>query len=163
MITHSHNHSIMSGAGYTHGLNPAGSVTSVGAIGAMGPGYGLGYGSSAGANGPGGPLEESHLLFKSSDNSPILKITKDGDVFWYGKPSKAADTLESVLGNIIDKKHSKSMRKRTYVNAYKSILEKAKSMDKNELIAFLEKSIQTREFNIVETNLKIDSDLDHDT
>jgi hypothetical protein len=116
----------------------------IGAQGAFGP---------AGSNGPANPYvyvnttaqNNAALTFTTSTNDAVLTITKDGDVIWGGKPSKAADVLEQTLGNMIDgKAASASMRQRTYMRACQSLLAKARNMTKEEFIVHLEESISNR-------------------
>lgn len=117
--------------------------------GAMGP---TGFPTSSyGSNGPPGPVALSISQSKStaitiaSQSKEVLRITASGEVIWSGKPSEASESLKNLLGNLIDENVKPSMRQRTYIRACKSILAKAKRMEKDELIAFLEKSIQNRQ------------------
>lgn len=75
----------------------------------------------------------------------IMRITTDGRVIWYGKPSQAADVLKTLLENVIDDRvATPAMRERTYERACRSILARARTMDHEELIDFLERSLQNR-------------------
>jgi len=139
----------------THGAIGA-AVNISGPQGAMGP-----YTTSSGSNGPPGPyiitsatVNPSVLSISSSQSKEVLRITPSGEVLWLGKPSEASDVLKNILANLIDEKIKPSMRQRTYVRACKSILAKAKTMEKDELIEFLEKSIQNRKSKEILLSLK---------
>lgn len=125
-----------------------GAVGASGPMGAMGP---TGWHGAAGANGPPGPYvirdsDQSNTLHFNDSNGTILKITKDGIVEWYGKPSRAADVLERTIGHMIDGKVASSgMRQRTYIRACQSILSRSRNLSKEEIIAMLEDSISNRE------------------
>lgn len=98
----------------------------------------------------------STMSLRDGDNE-IMRITKEGDIEWYGKPSTAAKVLIDVLGNAIDSKAaSAGMRQRTYTRACRSILNKAKSMSRDDLIAFLEESVQNRHNHSVLLSLQDD-------
>jgi hypothetical protein len=126
----------------------------------MGPVGATGQSWPAGSNGPPGPSNpyvfvntnnqtNAAISFTDQDRA-VLTITKDGDVVWGGKPSKAADVLEQTLGNMIDgKAASASMRQRTYMRACQSLLSKARNMTKEEFIAHLEESIANRNSKVV--------------
>jgi hypothetical protein len=89
--------------------------------------------------------EPDSIISIKKDDDEILRITADGDVKWSGKPSKAADVFMTILGNAIDSKAATAgMRQRTYERACRSILSKAKAMNRDELIDFLERSLQNR-------------------
>lgn len=132
---------------------PYGAVGAVGAasgpMGASGP---TGYGP--GANGAAGPFAlngsyNNEISFNTS-NEMVLKITHDGRVEWYGKPSQAAEILERTISNVIDSKAaSAGMRERTYVRACQSLLARAREMTKDEFIAHLEESIANRKSKVV--------------
>lgn len=112
--------------------------------GAKGPYWAQG---AMGANGPPGPGtgSSSEALSFSNHDGVVLVITADGMVDWKGPPSKAADVLDKTIGNLIDSKAATAgMRQRTYVRACQSLLNKAKSMDKEEFIYYLESSIENR-------------------
>jgi len=85
-----------------------------------------------------------HSSLYASDNREVLRITAEGEVIWYGKPSDAADVLANMISNLIDSGFSTGMRQRTYIRACRSILSRARDMTKEELIAFLEESINNR-------------------
>lgn len=89
----------------------------------------------------------------------IVRITIDGDVQWRGKPSAAADVFTKVIANSIDSRvASAGMRQRTYVRACEMILRKAREMTKEELVAFLEESVQNRKNHSVLLALKEDAE-----
>jgi len=127
-------------------IGPAGSN---GSPGAMGP---------AGANGPPGPMmsinPDPALISVTNHNRVIMKITADGNVEWHGKPSEAADGLRTILENLIDERVKPSTRERMYANACRSILAKAKTMTREELIEHLERSIDNRESKAVLLSLR---------
>jgi hypothetical protein len=100
------------------------------------------YQQPKGSNGPAGP--EPSILSIEANSKEILRITADGNVLWFGKPSQSANVLNNLLCNLIDEKIKPGMRQRTYVRACQSILTKARTMEKSELINFLEKSIENR-------------------
>lgn len=81
-----------------------------------------------------------HSSLYASDNREVLRITAEGEVIWYGKPSDAADVLANMISNLIDSGFSTGMRQRTYIRACRS----TRDMTKEELIAFLEESINNR-------------------
>lgn len=132
--------------GFPHEMTGAhGAVGAQGPQGAMGP---IGY--PAGANGAAGPFSVSdarihnNLAFHNAEGM-VLKITHDGQVEWYGKPSQAALVLENTIGNLIDTRTaSAGMRERTYLRACQSLLSKARSMSKEEFVSYLETSISNR-------------------
>ena len=87
----------------------------------------------------------------------VLNITADGEVVWMGKPSQAADHFVRMLENVIDSRvATASMRQRTYLRACRSILARARSMSTEELIAFLEGSVQNRENHVMLLSLRND-------
>lgn len=100
------------------------------------------YQQPKGSNGPAGPVKSN--LSIEANSKEVLRITADGNVLWFGKPSQAADVLRNILCNLVDEKIKPSMRQRTYVRACQSILARARTMEKSELIDFLEKSIENR-------------------
>lgn len=142
-----------------HNGFPYGAVRATnGPQGAMGPVGATGQSWPAGSNGPANPYvyvnttgqNNAALTFTTSTNDAVLTITKDGDVVWGGKPSKAADVLEQTLCNMIDgKAASASMRQRTYMRACRSLLARVRTMTKEEFIAHLEESIANRNSKFV--------------
>lgn len=133
-----------------HGIGATGAVGAYGPQGATGP-----TGSYAGSVGASGPFmftdstQNNSLSFHNSDRM-VLRITNDGRVEWYGKPSEAASVLERTIGHMIDSKVASSgMRQRTYVRACQSLLNRAKQMTKDEFVAYLEESISNRQSKVV--------------
>lgn len=121
-------------------------------VGAVGTGSVLNI-TSPGSNGPAGPLGPSvcfnspsftTMTITAANQKEVLKITPDGDVIWSGKPSEAAQIFENMLSNIVDSRIKPSMRQRSYIRACESILSRARTMEKQELIEYLEKSIENR-------------------
>lgn len=109
--------------------------------------------TSPGANGPAGPqgpmlstgnLSPPTISIRAANQKEVLRITPDGDIIWNGKPSEASAIFENMLTNIVDSRIKPSMRQRSYIRACKSILSRARSMEKQELIEYLEKSIENR-------------------
>lgn len=143
-------------------LGPQGAVGPYGSSGAIGSS--AQYGTPAGANGPPGPVmhidPDPPLISVQNNNRTIMRITAEGNVEWFGKPSEAADGLKTLLENLIDERVKPSTRQRMYNNACRSILEKAKAMDKDELIEYLERSIENRESKAVMMSLR---ELDEDS
>lgn len=137
--------------GFQHGITGAqGAVGAQGPQGAMGP-----YSYPVGANGAAGPFSvsdsrsQNSLAFHNAEGM-VLKITHDGQVEWYGKPSQAADVLAQTLGNMIDSKVATAgMRQRTYMRACQSLLSKAQQMSKEEFVSYLETSIANRNSKMV--------------
>lgn len=115
---------------------------------------------SPGANGPNGyhaPVmksEDAPLISITNSHKTIMKITADGNVEWYGKPSQAADALRRTMESLIDDRVKPSTRQRMYINACRSILSKARSLEKEDLIKFLEDSIENRESKAVILSLR---------
>lgn len=121
----------------------------MGAIGPSGAQHTHQYGA-VGANGPPGPTatvkhNTSFISVNNNNNKEVMRITADGNVEWYGKPSEAAESLRRVLENLVDERIKPSTRQRMYSNACRSILSRIKDMDKEEIIVFLERSIEHRE------------------
>ena len=133
----------------TYNSFPYGITGAQGPQGAMSP-----YSYPAGANGAAGPSSvssrsQNSLAFHNAEGM-ILKITHDGQVEWYGKPSQAADVLEQTLGHMIDSKVAMAgMRQRTYMRACQSLLSKARQMSKEEFVSYLEASITNRNSKVV--------------
>lgn len=137
-----------------------GTLGSAGPSGAVGPSGSHHTHGSPGANGPQGPfaiatsdLPTSLLSIKDS-NREIMRITADGNVEWYGKPSGAAGVLKRVIENLVDERVRPSIRQRMYANACRSILSRIKDMEKDEIISFLEDSIENRESKAVVLSLR---------
>jgi len=144
----------------------AGSIGNVGPQGAVGPSGTANTQGGIGANGPPGPtvtsVRDPALISVTNNNKEVMRITADGNVEWYGKPSKAADGLRLVLGNLIDERVKPSTRQRMYANACRSILSKARTMDKEELINHLEQSISNRESKVVLMALREMAELENE-
>lgn len=120
----------------------------------------LNYGGlAAGANGTSGSgiysISQSYtnnaITINSSSNKTVMIITKEGDVEWYGKPSEAAKVLVRILQVAVDdsKGVTKAARRRYYYMACKNILGKAKTMDHDKFIDYLEKQVYNREVKIM--------------
>ena len=113
-------------------------------------GYQAGYtiGSGIGIN---QPISNNSIQFNSTNNKPVLVITKDGDVEWHGKPSEAADCLVRSFQFAVEdaKGITKAARRRYYLRACKNILNKAEKMEHVEFLDFLQKQVYNKERRVI--------------
>lgn len=97
------------------------------------------------------------FVFKNQ-NGPVMEITNEGDVLWHGKPSQGADVLNKVFQLTVDNKAEhlleQGLRRRMYTAACENILDKAKMLSRDELIAFLEEKVQNRKSRDILSALK---------
>lgn len=96
--------------------------------------------------------------FNSTNNKPVLVITKDGDVEWHGKPSEAADCLVRSFQFAVEdaKGITKAARRRYYLRACQNILNKAEKMEHQEFLDFLQKQVYNKERRVIMDSLKGD-------
>ena len=80
-----------------------------------------------------------------------MKITADGDVEWYGRPSEAAKIMVRSLQISVEhtKGVGKAARRRYYYLACRNLLNKAKNMDREKFIDYLEKQVYNREGKVI--------------
>ncbi len=92
----------------------------------------------------------------NQNNKPVLVITNDGDVEWHGKPSEAADALQTVFQFKVEdmKGVTKAARRRYYLRACQNILNKAEKMEHNQFVAFLQKQVYNKERRVIMDSLK---------
>jgi len=118
--------------------------------------------ASAGANGGSGsgiysigqihaPHPPHVITVHSADGKPVLVITRDGDVEWHGKPSEAAKVMVRSLQVKVEESKGvdKAARRRYYYLACRNLLSKAKQMDQEKFIDYLEKQVYNREIKIM--------------
>lgn len=103
----------------------------------------------------GNPIPNNNITF-NQNNKPVLVITGDGDVEWHGKPSEAADALETVFQFKVEdmKGVTKAARRRYYYRACRNILNKAEKMEQNQFLDFLKKQVYNKERRIIMDELK---------
>jgi hypothetical protein len=96
-------------------------------------------------------MSNNSIQFNSTNNKPVLVITKDGDVEWHGKPSEAADCLiRSFQFAVEDAKGiTKAARRRYYLRACQNILNKAEKMEHEEFLDFLRKQVYNKERRVI--------------
>jgi len=113
-------------------------------------GYQAGYtiGSGIGIN---QTMSSNSIQFNSTNNKPVLVITKDGDVEWHGKPSEAADCLVRSFQFAVEdaKGITKAARRRYYLKACQNILNKAEKMEHQEFLDFLKKQVYNKERRVI--------------
>ena len=87
----------------------------------------------------------------NNQGKAVLIITKDGDVEWHGKPSEAADALQTVFQFKVEdmKGITKAARRRYYHKACENILSKAERMEHDEFLDFLRKHVYNKERRII--------------
>ena len=107
-------------------------------------------------------LVPNNTITFNQDNKPVLVITNDGDVEWHGKPSQAADALQTVFQFKVEdmKGVTKAARRRYYAVACRNILNKAETMDHNEFIDFLKNQVYNREKRVI-MNFLFHSEVNH--
>ena len=100
-------------------------------------------------------MPNSTITF-NQNNKPVLVITNDGDVEWHGKPSEAADALQTVFQFKVEdmKGVTKAARRRYYLRACQNILNKAEKMEHNQFVAFLQKQVYNKERRVIMDSLK---------
>ena len=91
------------------------------------------------------------ITVHSADGKPVLVITRDGDVEWHGKPSEAAKVMVRSLQVSVEESKgvNKAARRRYYYLACRNLLGKAKQMDQEKFIDYLEKQVYNREIKIM--------------
>lgn len=100
--------------------------------------------------------QTSAFTFQSADNKPVLIITKNGEVEWHGKPSKAAQIMANCFQFKIEDVQgiTKAARRRYYLTACKNILNKAETMQHEEFIDFLKTQVYNKEQRVIVDSLK---------
>jgi len=99
-----------------------------------------------------GVTNSSRLLsINAPSNKEIVRITNDGDVIWYGKPSEAIKTLTTCFHLSVEAMAgvNKGARKKYQYHAYKNILKKSQSMTKKQLISDLTRIVKEHEEKII--------------
>jgi len=109
-------------------------------------------------NPPNTAIGYAAFQFNSTNNKPVLVITKDGDVEWNGKPSEAADCLVRSFQFAVEdaKGITKAARRRYYLRACQNILNKAEKMEHQEFLDFLQKQVYNKERRVIMDSLKGD-------
>jgi len=94
--------------------------------------------------------------FNSQVGEPVVVITREGDVKWFGKPSQAAVVFQQSLQFHIENQVgiTKAARRRYYYMACRNMLGKAESMTHEEFVDFLRKHVYTREGQVIMGELK---------
>lgn len=115
-------------------------------------GYPVGAGLSIGTLAP----TNNMISFNNKESKPVLVITNDGNVEWHGKPSEAADALQTVFQFKVEEMQgvTKAARRRYYLRACQNILNKAKTMEHEQFVAFLQKQVYNKERRVIMDNLK---------
>jgi len=115
-------------------------------------GYQAGYTVGAGL----GLQQPNNSISFHNQGKAVLIITKDGDVEWHGKPSEAADALQTVFQFKVEDMHgiTKAARRRYYYTACKNILNKAEQMEHAEFIDFLKDNVYNRERRVILDTLR---------
>jgi hypothetical protein len=103
-----------------------------------------------------GNIVPNNIITFSQAGKAVLVITNDGDVEWHGKPSEAADALQTVFQFKVEdmKGVTKAARRRYYLRACQNILNKAESMEHSEFVAFLQKQVYNKERRVIMDTLK---------
>jgi hypothetical protein len=103
-------------------------------------------------------MSSNSIQFNSTNNKPVLVITKDGDVEWHGKPSEAAEALKRSFQFAVEdaKGVTKAARRRYYLKACQNILNKAEKMEHQEFLDFLQKQVYNKERRVIMDSLKGD-------
>jgi hypothetical protein len=107
-----------------------------------------------------GQYTNNAITFSNKDSKPVLVITKDGDVEWHGKPSEAAEALETIFQFKVEdmKGITKAARRRYYAMACRNILEKAEQMEYKDFLVFLNKQVYNREKTVIMDSLQGEDD-----
>jgi len=101
---------------------------------------------------------KNSIQFNNQDSKPVLVITQDGDVEWHGKPSEAAEALTRTFQFAVEdmKGVTKAARRRYYLRACQNILNKAKKMEHQEFLDFLQKQVYNKERRVIMDSLRGD-------
>jgi len=110
-------------------------------------GYQAGYTVGAGL----GLQQPNNSISFHNQGKAVLIITKDGDVEWHGKPSEAADALQTVFQFKVEDMQgiTKAARRRYYHRACENILNKAEKMTHEEFLDFLRKHVYNKERRVI--------------
>ena len=97
-------------------------------------------------------ISANTITIGRKDNKTILRITREGDVKWDGKPSQAAEHLKNLFVNMIDAKIAEPVyRQRTYARACRSILHQIRSLNsREEIIDYLVDMVDRRDGIVLE-------------
>jgi hypothetical protein len=133
----------------------AGYVWSSGAGNNTAVGYQASYATAGSGLSIGNIVPNNTITFNQAGKT-VLVITNDGDVEWHGKPSEAADALQTVFQFKVEdmKGVTKAARRRYYLKACQNILNKAEKMEHSEFIAFLQKQVYNKERRVIMDTLK---------
>ena len=101
-------------------------------------------------------VQTSAFTFHTNNSKPVLVISSVGEVEWHGRPSQAADVMVKCFQLAIEDKNgfTKAARRRYYLSACQNILNKAKTMEHEEFIDFLQKQVYNREKRVIYDSLK---------
>ena len=101
-------------------------------------------------------FQNSGITFNSQGSNEILRITPEGDVKWSGTPSQAAEVFRQCLQFHVEDqvKFKAAARSRYYMLACKNILNKAETMQHDELLDFLKDQVYNRERKVIIDSLK---------
>lgn len=104
----------------------------------------------------GNTVPNNTITFGNPSNPNVLVITADGDVEWNGKPSEAAEALKRTFQFVVEdmKGVTKAARRRYYLRACQNILNKAKTMEQDQFLAFLQKQVYNKERRVIMDSLK---------
>ena len=103
-----------------------------------------------------GQLVPNNSIQFNQAGKPVLIITNDGDVEWHGKPSEAADALQTVFQFKVEdmKGVTKAARRRYYWRAIDNLAKKSKQMSAEEFVDFVQKQAYSRECKVLINTLK---------
>ena len=103
-----------------------------------------------------GNVIPNNTITFNQGNKAVLVITNDGDVEWHGKPSEAADAFQTVIQFKVENMRgvSNAARRRYYLRACQNILNKAKTMEQDQFLAFLQKQVYNKERRVIMDSLK---------
>ena len=95
--------------------------------------------------------QTSAFTFQTNESKPVLIISSVGEVEWHGRPSQAANVMVKCFQLTIEDKNgfTKATRRRYYLSACQNILNKAKTMEHEEFIDFLQKQVYNREKRVI--------------
>ena len=101
-------------------------------------------------------FQNTGITFNSQGSKEVVRITPEGDVKWSGTPSQAAEVFRQCLQFHVEDqvKFKAAARSRYYMLACKNILNKAETMQHDELLDFLKDQVYNRERKVIIDSLK---------